>query len=198
MAVGSYDVVGCSVDEAVRAAGRAARRVYRVLSGPGLVAVWAASWDPGDLAGLRASLSGEECLREAEWLVGVYWESPYARGLPAEEVYRLAVEAEPLPYLVAYPMKKSPEWYLLPFEERRRIMAEHIRIAREAEKRVGVPVRSYTTYAFGLAAHEFLVIYEVADLAGWARIVEELRGAEARRWVVREEPVITGILAGRG
>ncbi len=200
MAVASYEPRGCSVSEALgemRDAFRGvpgSQRSYLVLSGPGLIAAWLASWEPEQLAEARARAAEKRCLSEAAWWLGVYWESPYAKGASPEEVYRAVSEAEPLRYLIAYPMKKSPEWYLIPFEERRRIMGEHILIAREAMKSLGVEVRSYTTYAFGLAAHEFLVIYEAEDLAGWARVVEKLREAKARKWVVMEEPVIVGVL----
>ena len=165
-------------------------RVYKGFSGPSLALVWAASWEPEELAELRGDLREDECLEEAFWWPSVYRESPYVKGSTPEEVME-ALRGEPLRYFIAYPMKKSPEWYLLPFEERRKIMGEHIRIAREATGKGNV--RSYTTYSFGIADYEFLVIYEAEDLDHWERIVERLREAKARKWIVREEPVVVGI-----
>lgn len=125
------------------------------------------------------------------WL-SVYKASPYVSST-IDVLGNL--KQEPLRYLAAYPMKKDPEWYLMPFEERRSIMAEHIGIARS--HRYSKNVRSYTTYAFGIAGYEFLVVYEVQSLYEWVEIVERLREARARKWVVVEEPVLVGeLIAG--
>jgi chlorite dismutase len=168
-------------------------KAYASLSEGVNVIGWHASREPEELIKVReeALASG---LEEKHWWPAVYKESPYARGYRAGEVLDLVTRAKGLPWLVAYPMKKSPEWYLLPFEERRSIMAEHIRIAREAVGNANI--KSYTTYAFGIADYEFLVIYEVSDLAGWVEVVERLRAAQARKWVVLEEPVLVGNLVG--
>jgi len=167
-------------------------KAYMALSGDVHAIGWHASMEAEDLLELRERAL-EEGLEERYWWPGVYKESPYARGYKASEILDLITRAEGLPWLIAYPMKKSPEWYLIPLEERRRIMGEHIRIARESSSLAG-SVRSYTTYAFGLASYEFLVIYEVSDIAGWIDVVEKLRLAEARKWVIMEEPVLAGKL----
>ena len=207
MAVGGYEPSGregcadirslhIALEEGLRAAaGRAgveSSRVYLALSGPAYYIVWTVSWRPEALARLRVELASLRCFAETVWWPSVYWASPYAKGLKPEEVLELA-KGKPMKYFIAYPMKKSPEWYLLPFDERRRIMGEHIGVARKASEELGLEVRSYTTYAFGIADYEFLVIYEAEDLALWARVVERLREAKARKWVVREEPVLTGV-----
>ncbi len=169
--------------------------VYDSLSGEADVFVWMASWSPQSLYTMRIILKSEtvkECGTESFFWLSVYKPSPYHPAPTTGEVYERLQRGERLNYLVFYPMKKSPEWYLIPLEERRKIMAEHIAIARRATSRAKGEVRSYTTYTFGLAGWEFIVVYEVEDLAEWVGIVEELRQAEARKWIVLESPVIIG------
>lgn len=93
-------------------------------------------------------------------------------------------------YFVAYPMKKSPEWYLLPENERKELTSEHIAIAKSSNDK---NILSYTTRSFGISDEEFLVIYEVPSLHDWTRVVENLRYAKSRRWIIKEEPVLVGI-----
>ena len=62
-------------------------------------------------------------------------------------------------YLIVYPFVKSTEWYLLPEEDRRRQMAEHIRIGRQYPQ-----VQQLLAYSFGLDDQEFIVAYETDDL----------------------------------
>jgi len=38
---------------------------------------------------------------------------------------------KPMKYIVVYPFIKSREWYLLPFEERKKMMDEHIAVGRK-------------------------------------------------------------------
>ncbi len=163
---------------------------YVNISGPGHLSLLSASRKVEHLARLRLELSRIECLKEEFWWPSLYKESPYAKSRSPREVLESLKESS-YRFLVAYPMKKDPTWYLEPLEKRRRIMGEHIRIAVEATR--SKPVNSITTYAFGIAHYEFLVIYEVDDVAHWIETVEALREAEARRWVVLEEPVVLGL-----
>jgi len=78
----------------------------------------------------------------------------------------------------------------LPFNEREDIMREHIKVAREHPKNKGI--KSYTTYSFGVEDYEFVVIYEIPSLPEWVEVVEKLREVRARKWITREEPIITG------
>ncbi|MEB3787245.1 MAG: chlorite dismutase family protein [Desulfurococcales archaeon] len=169
--------------------------VYHSLSGEADIVVWAASQDTRELYKTRTALKSEAarvCGAESFYWLSLYKPSPYHPSPPAEEILERLRRGRRLRYLVFYPMKKSPEWYLIPVEERRRIMAEHIAIAKRETAKAKGEIRSYTTYTFGLAGWEFIVVYEVDDLAEWVRIVEELRRAEARKWVTHESPVIVG------
>lgn len=123
-------------------------------------------------------------------LFSIFKSSPYM-GEKGKDL-SLFLKTQPLKYFVAYPMKKSPEWYLLPFEERRDIMTEHIKMAQTHPDNNGI--RSYTTYSFGIGDYEFVVIYEIPDLYKWANVVEKLREAKARKWIILENPILVGEL----
>lgn len=154
--------------------------------------VWIASDSLKPIVGLKTLLRGAlgEYVDEIHSFLAVYKVSQYFHPHVDLRDYIMKASREPYRYLVAYPMKKSPEWYLLPFEDRRKIMAEHASMARSLSS--GKRIRSYTAYSYGIDDNEFLVIYELEDLAEWVDIVEKLREATHRRWVIREEPILVG------
>lgn len=94
-------------------------------------------------------------------------------------------------YFIAYPMRKSTEWYLLQEKERKEITAEHISMAKSSSSNNNIS--SYTMKSFGVSDDEFLVLYEIPSINEWIRVVEELRQARARKWVTKEIPVLVGI-----
>ncbi|MGD9530539.1 MAG: hydrogen peroxide-dependent heme synthase, partial [Pseudonocardia sp.] len=62
---------------------------------------------------------------------------------------------EPRRYVCVYPFVRSYDWYLLPDEERRTILAEHGKAAR------GYPdVRANTVAAFALGDYEWILAFE--------------------------------------
>lgn len=154
--------------------------------------VWIVSDNLKPIVGLKTLVRGTlgEYVDEIHSFLAVYKVSQYFQPHVDLRDYIMKVSREPYRYLVAYPMKKSPEWYLLPFEDRRKIMAEHASMARSLSS--GRRIRSYTAYSYGVDDNEFLVIYELEDLAEWVDIVEKLREATHRRWVIREEPILVG------
>jgi chlorite dismutase len=93
-------------------------------------------------------------------------------------------------YFVAYPISKSPEWYLLPKEKRSEIMAEHIKLATSDINNKGI--NSYTTISFGIDDNEFVVLYELNSLSDWVAVTKNLREAEARKWITNEKPILVG------
>ncbi len=109
--------------------------------------------------------------------------SQYNPGhLPAFE----AGEA-PRKYLFLYPFVKSREWYLLPFEERRRMMRGHM-----ATGELYPMVRLNTTYSFGLGDQDFVLAFETDQPAAFEDLVQRLRESEASRYTVRDTPFILG------
>lgn len=90
-------------------------------------------------------------------------------------------------YLFLYPFVKSREWYLLPFEERRRMMLKHMQIGE-----LYPMVRLNTTYSFGLGDQDFVLAFETDQPAAFEDLVQRLREAEASRYTVRDTPFILG------
>ncbi len=170
-------------------------RSYRSILDNADMIYWVVATDPSLFASFKYRVFEEYrgYVFPAFSSLSIYRQSPYVSqdsGGSRSEHMSIYLDMEPLRYLVAYPMKKHPEWYLLPYGERREIMGEHIKMARELSD--PSVIRSYTTYSFGVSDHEFMVIYEVADLASWIDVTWKLREARARKWVVKEEPILVG------
>ena len=94
---------------------------------------------------------------------------------------------KPRKYLFLYPFVKSREWYLLPFEERRRMMRGHM-----ATGELYPMVRLNTTYSFGLGDQDFVLAFETDQAAAFEDLVQRLRESEASRYTVRDTPFILG------
>jgi chlorite dismutase len=90
-------------------------------------------------------------------------------------------------YLCVYPFVRSYEWYLLPDDERRELLAEHGRMAR------GFPdVRANTVASFALGDYEWILAFEADQLDRIVDLMRELRASGARRHVREEIPFFTG------
>jgi chlorite dismutase len=93
----------------------------------------------------------------------------------------------PRAYLCVYPFVRSYEWYLLPDEDRRAMLAEHGRMAR------GYPdVRANTVASFALGDYEWMLAFEADQLHRIVDLMRELRASAARRHVREEVPFFTG------
>jgi hydrogen peroxide-dependent heme synthase len=90
-------------------------------------------------------------------------------------------------YICVYPFVRSYEWYLLPDEERRAMLAEHGQMAR------GYPdVRANTVASFALGDYEWMLAFEADELHRIVDLMRELRASGARRHVREEVPFFTG------
>lgn len=96
-------------------------------------------------------------------------------------------DEEPQAYLCVYPYVRSYEWYLLPDAERRKMLAEHGRKAREYPE-----VRPNTTFTFGLSDYEWLLAFEGPELVQIVDLMRHLRNTDARRHTRVETPFFTG------
>ncbi|HEY0487745.1 MAG TPA: hydrogen peroxide-dependent heme synthase [Mycobacteriales bacterium] len=90
-------------------------------------------------------------------------------------------------YVCVYPFVRSYEWYLLPDEERRAMLAEHGQMAR------GYPdVRANTVASFALGDYEWMLAFEADELHRIVDLMRDLRASTARRHVRAEVPFYTG------
>jgi peroxiredoxin len=90
-------------------------------------------------------------------------------------------------YVCVYPFVRSYEWYLLPDEERRDMLAEHGLQAR------GYPdVRANTVASFALGDYEWILAFEADELHRIVDLMRDLRASRARRHVREEVPFFTG------
>ena len=98
---------------------------------------------------------------------------------------------EPGAYVCVYPFVRSLEWYLLPDDERRKMLAEHGMAAREYKD-----VRANTVPAFALGDYEWILAFEGPDLGRIVELMWKLRYTDARRHVREETPFFTGPRVG--
>ena len=100
-------------------------------------------------------------------------------------------DEEPRNYVCVYPFVRSYEWYLLPDDERRAMLAEHGGLARDYKD-----VRANTVASFALGDYEWLLAFEADELHRIVDLMRHLRASEARRHVREEVPFYTGALVG--
>ena len=100
-------------------------------------------------------------------------------------------ENEPMKYAIVYPFIKSREWYLLPLEDRVKMMDEHITIGRRFPQ-----VRLNTSYSFGLGDQDFMLAFETTDLMAFQDLIVKLRETRVSRYVVKDTPMIVCIYKG--
>lgn len=90
-------------------------------------------------------------------------------------------------WLCLYPFVRSYEWYLLPDEERKRMLADHGR--KGAAFRGAI---ANTVSAFALGDYEWLLPIESDELVELVDLMRELRATDARMHVRDELPFYTG------
>jgi chlorite dismutase len=100
-------------------------------------------------------------------------------------------DEQPMKYCVVYPFVKSREWYLLPLEERKKMMEEHIAVGRKFTQ-----VRLNTTYSFGLDDQDFMLAFETADLMAFQELIIQLRETRVSKYVIRDTPMIVCVYKG--
>ena len=100
-------------------------------------------------------------------------------------------DAQPMKYCIVYPFVKSREWYLLPFEERKKMMEEHIKVGKKFPQ-----VRLNTTSSFGLDDQDFMLAFETEDLMAFQELIMQLRETKVSKYVVRDTPMIVCVYKG--
>ncbi len=98
-------------------------------------------------------------------------------------------DEEPKAHVCVYPFVRSYEWYLLDDAERRRMLAEHGKMARDYGD-----VRANTVASFALGDYEWILAFEADELYRIVDLMRHLRASDARRHVREEVPFYTGSL----
>ena len=94
---------------------------------------------------------------------------------------------KPKRWVTVYPFVRSYEWYLLPDEERRGMLASHGRKGAEFPQ-----VLSNTVASFALGDYEWILALEADELVDLVDLMRHLRQTDARRHVREEIPFFTG------
>lgn len=135
-------------------------------------------------AAYRTVLSGAAGRLSPVWSnIGVHRAAEFNRShIPA-----FLADETPGDYLCVYPFVRSKEWYLLPDDERSKMLREHGAAARDYGD-----VLANTVASFALGDYEWLLAFESADLTRIVDLMRELRATDARRHVIEETPFFTG------
>jgi chlorite dismutase len=123
-------------------------------------------------------------LEQTYSFLAVTRESIYLKA-HTEEV-TVTVEPGEAKYLFVYPFVKTREWYLLPMEERKKLMNEHIRVGHQFPA-----IRINTAYSFGLDDQDFVVAFEGEDPKEFVTLVMRLRETKGSLYTVRDTPIFT-------
>ena len=122
--------------------------------------------------------------------LGKYLSTPYSylAMLRPSEYFGRPSEREPVgsKYLFVYPLNKKREWYSVPFEERRRIMKDHVQAGQKYPS-----VAIHTSYSFGIDDYEFTLSFETDHPEDFLNLVMDLRTTEASKYTALETPIFT-------
>ena len=106
------------------------------------------------------------------------------RDHPDEDAERLIIVPSQAKYLFVYPFLKTRQWYKESFEERQRMMDEHIKVGRKYAS-----VKLNTTYSFGLDDQEFVLGFETDNAGDFLDLVQDLRETDASLYTLRDVPL---------
>ncbi|MFL6060758.1 MAG: hydrogen peroxide-dependent heme synthase [Marmoricola sp.] len=182
--VAEVEALFAELDEA----GTVVRGVYDVagLRADADLMIW---WHAEDSDDLQAAYQRFRSTAFGRRLDGVW--SQMALHRPAEfnksHVPAFLADEEAQAYVCVYPFVRSYEWYLLEDAERRRLLAEHGKMARDYPD-----VRANTVSSFALGDYEWILAFEAAELYRIVDLMRHLRGSETRRHVREEIPFYTG------
>lgn len=149
--------------------------------------MWWVAKSPDDLQDLlvafRDTMAGS--LQELAWsFMGVHRPPEIAK----DHIPAFMRGEGPLKYLNVYPFVRTPEWYLLPGDERGVLLREHGGAGRQFPG-----VLANTTSGFGLGDWEWILAFEADELTDIVDCIRELRNTGARRYTKEEIPFVTGI-----
>lgn len=93
----------------------------------------------------------------------------------------------PLRWICLYPFVRTVDWYLMPREERGKILREHGAMGREFTM-----VQFNNAQAFGLGDYEWILAFESEEPQHFVDMVRKLRESEARRYTKEDIPFLVG------
>ena len=96
-------------------------------------------------------------------------------------------DEDPRAYVCVYPFVRSYDWYLIDDQERRDMLVEHGKMARDYPD-----VRANTIASFALNDYEWILAFEADELHRIVDLMRELRASRARLHVREEVPFYTG------
>ncbi len=135
---------------------------------------------------LYATALGKKC-EPVLILTGIIRKSRYGSAVQLED-YAIIGGSKRGKYLIVYPFTKTSDWYLLGFTDRAEMMREHIKVGRKYDQ-----VKQLLAYSFGIDDQEFIVAYETDDIVVFQDLVMELRETQARRYTLKDTPIVTAI-----
>ncbi len=94
---------------------------------------------------------------------------------------------EPKKWLTVYPFVRGYDWYILPPEDRNRILREHGMAAADF-----ADVRANTLSAFALGDYEWMLAFEADEMSRIVDLMHKMRYTEARLHVREELPFVSG------
>src|SRR3990172_5193030 len=139
-----------------------------------------------------ADLAKEESAKEVENVIGnsgIRFRSYSTLGLrdDADFMFWFAAESgeEARQYVIVYPFIKTRDWYLLPVQQRQKLMEEHIEVGKSYPQ-----VVLNTTYSFGIHDEDFMLAFETDDLHSFQNLIMDLRGTQVSKYVAVDTPMI--------
>jgi len=95
-------------------------------------------------------------------------------------------ENDPKKFVIVYPFTKTREWYLLPQEQRQKMMDQHIDVSEKYPQ-----VILNTTYSFGIHDEDFMLAFECDNLRDFQNLIMDLRQTKVSAYVAVDTPMIT-------
>ena len=187
-ALNGVDVATAGLVDELAAGGITVRGLYDVKGMPASadLLVWLHGENPADLQEAVRRFE-HDAFGDAADLVwsgfGVHRQAEFSR----DHAPAFLRGEPPKTWLTVYPFVRSYEWYLLPEDERRGLLAEHGLMGRDFPQ-----VLSNTVAAFALGDYEWLLALEADDLSDLTDLMRHLRATGARRHVRVEVPFFTG------
>jgi chlorite dismutase len=187
----SADVGSVSLADAVAAladTGATLRGIYDVsgLRADADVMLWLTGPEAAELQSVlrRVRRSVELAPLLPTWnALGVHREAEFSRAHAPAFLRGLP----PKGWVTVYPFVRSYDWYLLPDDERRAMLADHGRKGSEYPS-----VQANTVASFALGDYEWILALEADDPRELVDLMRHLRNTEARRHVREEVPFYTG------